>query len=145
MSCQVLQALASTKRGVSQQPLASPSFKRLTAYSPANSNGSCILLNHKSSSAPMNHSPKCPTPSTNFMAKDLSYHHQQDQRLAFFQKFFSRGGAKSIVMQISVVMLIFLLFLDQILGFKSLREGSNFLERGLPCPSPSPHGRKPES
>ena len=91
MSCQVLQALASTKRGVSQQPLASPSFKRLTAYSLANSNGSCILLNHKSSSAPMNHSPKCPTPPTNFMAKDLSYHHQQDQRLVFFQKFFQGG------------------------------------------------------
>ena len=42
--------------------------------------------------------------------------------LAFFQEFFQ--GAKSVVMQISFVMIIFLLFLDQISGEgKSLRGG----------------------
>ena len=35
--------------------------------------------------------------------------------MAFFQEFFSGGGGlKSIVMQIYIVMLIFILFLDQI-------------------------------
>ena len=41
--------------------------------------------------------------------------------------------AKSIVMQISFVMLIFLLFLDHILGQKSLRRGQTALG-GTHCP-----------
>ena len=52
--------------------------------------------------------------------------------LTFFQEFFQ--GAKSIVMQISFVMLIFLLFSDQILGGE-VSEGENCL--------PAPCGRKP--
>ena len=46
--------------------------------------------------------------------------------LAFLQEFFSRG-AKSIVMQISSVVQIFLLFLGQILG-----GGSKSLQGGAP-------------
>ena len=52
--------------------------------------------------------------------------------LAFFQEFFSGREAKSSVMLISTVMLIFLLFSDQILGGgfgrplkKSLKESQN--------------------
>ena len=45
---------------------------------------------------------------------------------------FYQGEAKPIVMQISFIMLMFLLFSDQISGGKSLRgEGANCL-RGLP-------------
>ena len=52
---------------------------------------------------------------------DCSYMLLEQQLLAFFQEFFQE--AKSIVMQISFVMLIFLLFLNQISGGgqKSLR------------------------
>ena len=46
------------------------------------------------------------------------------------QEFFRGGGAKSIVMQISVVMLIFLLFSDQISG------GRQKSLRGRPCLPP---------
>ena len=56
--------------------------------------------------------------------------------LAFFQEFFARGE-KSIVVQISFVLLIFLLFSDQISGGKS-PSGENCL-RGRPLP---PCGRK---
>ena len=52
--------------------------------------------------------------------------------LAFFQEFFQ--GAKSIVMQISFIMLIFLLFSDQILGGAKVSEGSKLLEKGAPPP-----------
>ena len=53
-------------------------------------------------------------------------------------------GAKSIVMQISFVMLIFLLFSDQISGGK-VSEGGKLPQEGAPCPplckkaSLSPH------
>ena len=53
--------------------------------------------------------------------------------LAFFQQF---RGAKSIVMQISFVMLIFLLFSDQISGGQTASGG---------VPLPPPCGRKPAS
>ena len=56
------------------------------------------------------------------------------RKLAFFQEFFSGGGAKFIVMQISFVMLIFLLFPDQISGRGQTASG------GRPLP---PCGRKP--
>ena len=48
----------------------------------------------------------------------LTLHMKRYTILAFFQDFF---GGESIVMQISFVMLIFLLFSDQISGRKSLR------------------------
>ena len=54
-------------------------------------------------------------------------------KLAFFQELLSGGGAKSIVTQLSFVMLIFLLFSDQISGGK-LPQG------GAPLPR---CGRKP--
>ena len=50
---------------------------------------------------------------------------------------FFGGGTKSIVRQISFVMLIFLLFSDQISGGRSLRGGANWF-RGRPCPPPPP-------
>ena len=54
------------------------------------------------------------------LAKMAGVMHEADHAyLAFFQEFFQ--AAKSIVMQISFVMLIFLLFLDQISGGKSPR------------------------
>ena len=43
--------------------------------------------------------------------------------LVFLQEFFFRGRAKPIVMQIYFVMLIFLLFSDQISRRQSLRGG----------------------
>ena len=52
---------------------------------------------------------------------------------------FFREGAKSIVMQIYFVMLIFLLFSDQISGAAKCPRGENYL-RGRPL---SPCGRKP--
>ena len=57
--------------------------------------------------------------------------------LAFFQEFFQ--GAKSIVMQISFVMLIFLLFSDQISGGQKSLRGQT-ASGGHPLP---PFGRKP--
>ena len=44
--------------------------------------------------------------------------------LAFFLEFFFRGGAKSIVMQISFVMLIFLLFWTKYQGAKVSEGGA---------------------
>ena len=52
---------------------------------------------------------------------------------AFFWEFFSGEGAKSIVMQISIVMLIFLLFSDQISAGAKVSEGGKLLE-GEPPP-----------
>ena len=54
--------------------------------------------------------------------------------MAFSRNFFR--GAKSIVMQISFVMLIFPLFPDQISGAK-VSEGDKLPQGGAPC------GRKP--
>ena len=51
----------------------------------------------------------------------------------FLPGFSQGGGARSIVMQMSFVMLNFLLFSDQISGDKSLRVGANCL-RGAPPP-----------
>ena len=53
------------------------------------------------------------------------------------------GWTKSIVMQISFVMLIFLLFSDQISRGRSLRGGQT-ASVGRPLPS-SPRGRKPDN
>ena len=50
----------------------------------------------------------------------------------FLRGIFS-GGAKSIVMQISFVMPIFLLFLDQISGGAKVSEGANCLRGRPPC------------
>ena len=62
--------------------------------------------------------------------------HLLEENLAFFQEFFQ--GVKPIVMQISFVLLFFLLFLDQISG-GSIRGGK--LPWGCPL---SPCGGKPE-
>ena len=55
-----------------------------------------------------------------------------------FQEFFHEE-ANSIIKEISIVMLIFLLFSDKILGGESLREGK-LLQEALPAPPP-PRGR----
>ena len=59
--------------------------------------------------------------------------------LTFFLPGIFSGGAKSIVMQISFVMLIFLLFSDQISGGGKVSEGQT-ASGGHPLPS---CGRKP--
>ena len=55
---------------------------------------------------------------------------------------FFRERVKSIVMKISFVMLIFLLFSDQISEAKVSEEGK--LSQGAPPPPASPRGRKPD-
>ena len=54
-------------------------------------------------------------------------------RLASFQEFF-QGGAKSVVMQISFLLLIFLLFSDQILGEAKSPKGGQTVSGGRPLP-----------
>ena len=49
----------------------------------------------------------------------------------FLLGIFSGGGAKSIVMQISFAMLIFLLFLNKILGRGKLLEGQTGVSRTM--------------
>ena len=58
--------------------------------------------------------------------------HISELLLAFFQEFFQ--GVKSIVMQFSFVMLIFLLFSDQFSGGKSLWWGQTASGVAPPCP-----------
>ena len=55
---------------------------------------------------------------------------RHDRNLAFFQEFLQ--GAKSIVMQISFVMLIFLLFSDQISGEQKSRGGGKLPQGASP-------------
>ena len=55
-------------------------------------------------------------------------------RLAFFQELFSGWGAKSVVMQISIVMLIFLLFSDQISGEAKVSRGGETVSGGVARP-----------
>ena len=62
-----------------------------------------------------------------------------DTKTGFLPGIFS-GGAKYILMQISFVMLIFLLFSDEISGEAKVCEGGK-LPQGAPRP---PCGRKPE-
>ena len=58
----------------------------------------------------------------------------------FLPGIFGGGGAKSIVMKISFVMLIFLLFSDQISGGQKSPKGEGKLHQGEPLPL---CGRKP--
>ena len=62
----------------------------------------------------------------------------------FLPGIFSGGGAKSIVMQISFVMPIFLLFSDQISGRQKSLRGANCLRGAPPAPRGGKPGHRPE-
>ena len=57
--------------------------------------------------------------------------HMEGQRLAFLQEFF-QGGAKSIVMQVSFVMLIFYCYRTRFQGGAKVSEGASCLRGRLP-------------